>query len=85
MCETIFDIKYDYNWLYCNNYFYKYKDSNNDIFQVNIHDIRKKHFLNYFTIPKYQILIVDKVLRDNFEGENTRPIFFVIKYSAQLI
>ncbi len=74
MCKTAFDIEHNNNLQCCNNCFYKRADSSDDISQVNIHSVRKKHFLNYFTTPEYQALLVNKVLGNKFGRRNTRPI-----------
>lgn len=77
MCETVFDIEYDHILLYCDNCLYKHADSGDDISQVNIYGIRKKHSLNYFIMPEYQALLIDEILGDKLEGGNTRLILFL--------
>lgn len=54
---------------------------------MNIQGIRKKHLLNYITIPKYKTLLIDKVLKDKLKERNARPISFSnqAKYTTCII
>lgn len=68
---------YDHNLLCYNNCIYKHTDFNDNISQINIYHIRKKYSLNYFTIFKYQLMLVDKILVNKLSRRNIRliPLF----------
>lgn len=53
---------------------YKCDDIDKDIFQVNLHSIKKKYFLNYWITFEYEAMIVHKVLGDELNKENIKPI-----------
>lgn len=72
--DTTFNMDYDHNLLYYNNCIYKYMDFNDNISQINIYYIRKEYSLNYFTILKYQPMLVDKILVNKLGGRNIRLI-----------
>ena len=80
MYKITFKIEWDINFLYCNNCFFKYKDSKNIISNLNIHNNIEKYFLKYFTIPKYQSLYINQVLEDKLRGKNAKakPFFNLI-------
>ena len=52
-------MKYDNNFLCYNSCLYRYINSGNIIFILNIYDIIKNYLLNYFIILKYQTLILN--------------------------
>lgn len=67
---------YNNNLLYYNNYLYKYSNSGNNISNLNVYNIAKKHFLNYFILLKYQILLINQVLEDKLKRKNAIAIIF---------
>lgn len=75
MYKIIFKIKHNNNLLYYNNCFYKYRILNDNITYINIHNIIKKLFLNYFIMPKYQILFIDQVLENTIRKKYINAIF----------
>lgn len=72
--ETTFNINCDNNLLCCNNCIYKYTDSGDEICQVNVYGIRKKQSWKYLTMSKYQVMLVNKGLKDKLSERNTRLI-----------
>lgn len=84
MYKTIFEIEHDNNPLCCNNYFYKCNNSRYNISYVNIHNIIKNHFLNYLTIPKYQMLLVDLVLVNELRNKIIKLFFFQSNIACNL-
>ena len=69
-------MEYDNNLLYCNNCFYKCKNSGNNIDYINIYDIIKELSLNYFITIKFQTLLINQIMDNKIGKKYAKTIFF---------